>query len=310
MKKILVIGSINVDYSILTDSVPKDGETVLGNEYQLICGGKGANQAYAIGKMGGSVSMIGAIGNDENGINSLNNLKKVGVNIKGIRKIANATTGCAFVVVDSKGENRIIVISGANDKIDCKMIDNNINLIKECDIIVMQLEVPIDTVKYVINLGEKLNKIIVIDPAPAKVNVIDDVFDKIDFIKPNQTELSVLTGMPTNSEEEIIAAAKKLLKSGIKNILVTLGKDGTLLVSDECIKHFNAQKVKTIDSTAAGDAFLASFVLNYANGLNIEDSIINANKIASYVCTIKGAQTSIPNKKEVKQILNGGFDEK
>lgn len=302
MGKILVIGSLNMDFSIRTERMPKPGETIIGKEFLTSPGGKGANQAYAIGKLGGNVAMIGAVGNDEQGNKLKENLKSVEVDVTPIETINNQKTGCAFVTVDENGENSIVVIPGTNNLVTKKIIDKNIDLIKESDIIVMQLEIPIEVVKYAINIAKENGKIVILDPAPAVSGVLDDVFDKIDFAKPNETELSILTGMPTNNMEEIILAARKLNKNGLKNVIVTLGSKGALLVNKEEATLFEVPQVKIVDTTAAGDSFLATFAISILEGNSIHESIKMANKVANIVVTRKGAQSSIPTKKEIGRL--------
>lgn len=302
MGKILVVGSLNMDFVIDTDKMPVPGETVLGNNFSLSPGGKGANQAYAIGKIGGNISMIGAVGNDEYGKKLKENLQSVNVDVTPIEVIENENTGCAFVTVDKSGENNIVVIQGTNKMITKETINKNINLIKESDIVLMQLEIPIDVVKYAITLAKEYGKTVILDPAPAQANVLDDVFDKIDFAKPNETELSILTGMPTNNIEEIIAAARVLNEKGIKNVLVTLGKKGSMIVNKEECTHFEVPQVPIVDTTAAGDSFIATFAIGLSNGTPIHECIKFANKVANFVCTRKGAQSSIPTKEEVQNL--------
>lgn len=302
MGKILVVGSLNMDFVINTDKMPVPGETVLGNNFSLCPGGKGANQAYAIGKIGGDVAMIGAVGNDEYGKKLKDNLQSVNVDVTPIEVIENENTGCAFVTVDETGENNIVVIQGANKMITKETIDKNIKLIEESDIVLMQLEIPIDVVKYTITLAKQYGKTVILDPAPAQASVLDDVFDKIDFAKPNETELSILTGIPTGNMEEIISAARVLNEKGIKNILVTLGKKGSMLINKEECAHFEVPDVKIVDTTAAGDSFIATFSIGLSNGMPVHDSIRFANKVANFVCTRPGAQASIPTREEIENL--------
>lgn len=302
MGKILVIGSLNMDFSIRTNRMPLPGETIIGNELKITPGGKGANQAYAIGKMGGNVAIIGAVGSDEQGNILKENLKSVGVDVTPIEIINNQNTGCAFVTVDEGGENSIIVIPGANNLVTKEIIDKNIELIRKADIIVMQLEIPIEVVKYAIKIAKQNGKTVILDPAPAVSRELDEIFDKIDYIKPNETELSILTDMPTNNMEEIILAARELNKKGLKNIIVTLGSKGALLVNENESAIFEVPKVKIVDTTAAGDSFLATFAIRLLEGNSIHDCIKMANKVANLVVTRKGAQSSIPTKNEIKRM--------
>lgn len=298
-KKVLVIGSLNMDFSISVDKLPVLGETVLGNSFILVPGGKGANQAYALGKLGANVSMIGAVGNDEYGIKLIENLKSVNVDVSGVKVIDGESTGCAFVNVDSNGDNNIIAIGGANLKVSKDLIDENINKLNEADYVVMQLEIPIDTIKYVIDIAKKLNKTIIIDPAPAKKG-IDEIFDGIDIIKPNITELELLTDSKIKNNSEVVVAAKKLLNLGVKNVIVTLGENGSILINSDKNKHFKTFEVETVDSTAAGDSFIGGLVKALAEGKPLENSIKYGHIVSSYAVTKKGAQSSIPTEDELK----------
>lgn len=303
-KKVLVIGSLNMDYSISVDKLPSPGETVLGSDFLLVPGGKGANQAYGLGKLGANVSMIGAVGDDDNGRLLLENLKSVNVNIDGIEVISGEKTGCAFVNVDSNSENNIIVIGGANLKVDKHIIDKNISKVKEADIIVMQLEIPIDTIKYVLELTKEDNKIIIIDPAPAKKNIDKDIFNNVDFIKPNITELEILSGMKINNDIDVVQAANKMLELGVKNVIVTLGENGSILVSKDKNKKFETLKVNAVDSTAAGDSFVAGLALSLSENKPLENSIKYAHIVSSYSVTKKGAQSSIPSKEDLNEFIS------
>ncbi len=222
MKKILVVGSLNMDLVIDVDSIPKAGETILGDKLTLIPGGKGANQAYAMGKLNGKVNMIGAVGNDTNKEQLLKNLSSVNVNTSGVEVIENTDTGIAVISVDRQGENCITVIPGANNLVTKESIDKNINLIEESDIIVMQLEIPIDTVCYITKIAKEKNKLIVLDPAPAKANLPIDLYKNIDIIKPNEIELEIISGMKIENEQDVIKAANIILDKGVKTVIATL----------------------------------------------------------------------------------------
>ena len=297
MKKILVVGSLNMDYSIKTSKMPNVGETVLGKEYTLNPGGKGANCAYALGRFGANISMLGMVGLDENGKILKNNLKEVNVNDKNIKEI-NDSTGVAFVTVDDDGDNSIIVISGANSKVDKSFIDENISLIKDSDIIVMQLEIPIDTVLYVSKLAKEYGKTVILDPAPARNDLPLELYKNIDIIKPNETEVLTLTG-----KDDIGNASLDLIEKGCKNVIVTLGSEGSLLVTKDGMKKYDAEKVDVVDTTAAGDTFTGALAFALSNDKELDEAIKFANKVSSIVVTRKGAQESIPSYEEVKELL-------
>ena len=309
MKKILVVGSLNMDFSIHTPKMPQPGETIIGKDFTLNPGGKGANQAYALGKLGADVSMLGMVGNDEYGRKLINNLNEVSVKTDSIKLESNQTTGVAFVTVDDNGENNIIVIGGANQDVTTDFIDENIDLINESDIIVMQLEIPIETVLYVAKKAKENNKIVVLDPAPARSDLPAELFSYVDIVKPNETELEILSGRSVNSDEEVVVAARELLARGVKNVIVTLGGKGSLLVNNEVAKKFAALDVEVVDTTAAGDSFTAAVISSLANDKSLEESIGYGHLVSSIVVTRKGAQSSIPSVEEINAFLGGSHDE-
>lgn len=300
MKKIVVIGSLNMDSVIETVHMPKVGETISGLGITLVPGGKGANQAFAIGRLGGQVSMIGAVGDDVHGKILKDNLDSTGVDTRSLNIISGETTGQAFITVDREGDNSIIIISGANGLVTKELIDTYISVIENSDIVIMQFEIPIETVTYVKDLAVKKGKIVIVDPAPAVSGLQDGFWKDIDYIKPNETELEILVGRKLNTQHEVEQAAKEMINKGVKHVIVTLGADGCLLISDESTQLFPANKVKAIDTTAAGDSFTAAFALALSEGKTQEEAILFGQKVSSIVVTRKGAQTSIPTRDEVQ----------
>lgn len=297
MGKIVVIGSINMDFVIDVKEIPKKGETILSHGFELFPGGKGANQAYAVGKLGGQIAMIGAVGDDEYGEMLCRNLSSVNVDVSGVKICKHSSTGTAIICVEDKGDNSIIVNQGANGFVDRALIDENIGLIEECDIIVMQLEIPLDTVEYVAQIGKKLGKKVILDPAPARTDLSAELLNCIDVLKPNETELQILT----NNGDSMEKACEKIIQSGTKNIIVTLGGDGCYLYNSECKgKLFPCNRnVKVVDTTAAGDGFTAAIALALAKAMTLEDAIEFAAKVSAIVVTRKGAQPSIPSADEL-----------
>ena len=251
MKKILVIGSLNMDTVIETPRIPVPGETIMGESVKNVPGGKGANQVYTIGKLGGDVSMIGAVGDDNFGDRMIENLKKVNVNVEGIERIEGGTTGQAFIPVDDSGENSIIVIGGTNGQVDEALLKKYEYLMDESDIVVMQQEIPLTTVMAAKEMAVKKGKLIIVDPAPAAA-MPDEFWKDIDYIKPNETELGILIGKELHTQEEYKAAAAEMLKKGVKHLLVTLGSKGCLLMTPDSEEFLPANKVQAVDTTAAG----------------------------------------------------------
>lgn len=296
MKKVVVVGSINMDLVTRCKRAPKGGETLFGEEFSQVPGGKGANQAVAIGKLGTNVIMLGKIGKDSFGKDMLASMEKNGVNIQHIEEGEKAT-GIAKIIVEESGQNRILVVAGANSEVDKEYVDRHLAAIKESDIVVTQLEIPIETVEYTLKKAKEFGKITILNPAPAR-ELSDEIIKNSDFIIPNESELALITGMAVETEEEIKKAGKKLLDMGVKNLIITLGSKGSLhLNRDKCEFH-SAYKVKAIDTTAAGDSFIGG-VVRELNGDNISEAIEFGTKVSAIAVTKKGAQTSIPIIEEV-----------
>jgi len=298
MKKILVIGSLNIDFCIIADKIPKPSETVNADKLIINNGGKGANQAYTIGKLGGNVSMIGAVGNDIYGKNIKKSLNNVNVNVDNIMELEEET-GKAFINVDSKGENSISIIHGANYKVTPDFIKKYKKEIYDADIILLQLEIPLDTIKVILEYAK--GKMVIIDPAPATKEFMDLDLTDVYLIKPNESELSVLTNTELKNKEDIEQAANQLLKKGVKNILVSLGSKGSCLITKEQTLYFASKKVPVKDTTAAGDSFIASICLKLSQNKSLEESIEFATIVSSLVVQKTGAQNSIPDFSEVEE---------
>ena len=293
--EIVVIGSMNMDLVVETTTVPQKGETVLGNDFHQIPGGKGANQAMAAGKLGGNVNFIGACGNDNFGDALLSNLKKGGVNVENIHRVEE-NTGIASITIEKDGDNRIIVIPGANHLLTPKIITEHIDIIKKASVLLLQLEIPINTMEKAVEIADKYNTTIILDPAPAqKLN--SDIYNKIDYLLPNQGELENLINDSSLSFEDKI---NKLLKMGVKNLVLTKGKDGINVYNKNDVKYYSTLDVKTVDTTAAGDAFAGA--LAYGLQKNWDENKIYkfANKVAAISVTKIGAQSSLPTMQEVK----------
>ncbi|MGL4653490.1 ribokinase [Cetobacterium sp.] len=297
MKKIVVVGSINMDLVTICERAPRGGETLLGKKFMQIPGGKGANQAVAIGKMNSSVSMLGKIGKEGMGDILLNSMKNDGVDVSNI-EYCDEATGIAKIIVEDNGQNRIIVVPGANYSVDNDYVDRHIETIKNSDIVVAQLEIPVETVKYTLQKAKEFGKTTILNPAPAR-ELDAEIISNSDYIIPNETELEILSGIPVTDEASVEAAAAILLEMGVKGLIVTLGSKGCMFISKEMKKSFPAYKVKAIDTTAAGDSFIGGFVNGLAAGLTFEAAIDRGTRVAAISVTRIGAQTSIPTLEEV-----------
>lgn len=297
MEKVVVVGSINMDLVTICERAPRGGETLLGKKFMQIPGGKGANQAVAIGKMKSPISMLGKIGKEGMGDILLESMKKDGVDVSNI-EYCDEATGIAKIIVEENGQNRILVVPGANYEVDNFYIDRHLDVIKNCDILVTQLEIPIETVRYSLKKAKEFGKITILNPAPA-MKLDEEIILNSDYIIPNETELEILSGISVTDQESLVNAANILLNKGVKGLIVTLGSKGCLFISKTERKIFPAYKVKAIDTTAAGDSFIGGFVNGVASGLSFDEAIDRGTKVAAIAVTRIGAQTSIPSFDEV-----------
>ena len=301
-KRILIIGSLNMDIVIEMKRMPLIGETVLGKNLTYVPGGKGANQAYAAGKLGGKVTMLGCVGDDSLGQKLKDNLANSGTDASYIRNIEGKPTGTAIIYVNDDGDNSIVVISGANEACDVEYLKQNEALFAECDYVMFQMEIPYETIFYGIRRAKELGKTVVLNPAPAPDGLPEDIWGKIDYLTPNETELLKLTGQQEMTMDNIRNGAHALLEKGVKNILVTLGDKGVLFVNDRKEKLFPARKVTAVDTTAAGDCSNGAFVTGLAEEMSFDEAIVFANMASSLAVTRKGAQSSIPGREELEEL--------
>lgn len=300
-KKILVIGSLNMDMVIPVKELPQKGETILGGSPDYIPGGKGANQACAAGKLGGAVTMLGKVGQDSMGRALKENLAAAGVDVSHVEETPEAPTGMAVIYVSESGSNSIVVIPGANGLCDAAYIEANEDLIAAHDIIVLQLEIPYDGVFRAIRLAKKHGRLVVLNPAPAPDSLPPEVIASLDYFTPNETEMGRIAGLPVGNTEEAVAAGKKLVEAGVGTVLATLGEAGALLVTGETAQVIPTLRVRAVDTTAAGDTFNGAFVTALAEGKSEAEAIAFGNRAAAISVTRKGAQTSIPTRKEVEE---------
>lgn len=302
-KKVLVIGSLNMDLVIHMDKMPEKGETVLGKSLAYIPGGKGANQACALGKLGAKTAMLGCVGQDVFGKTQLENLKKNQVDISGIRQTKELPTGTAVISVDSTGDNNIIVVAGANQACDEAYLKSMEQMFEEFDYIVFQMEIPCEAVYYGIRKAKEKGKTVILNPAPAPREIPEEILRCIDYLTPNETELASLAGLSCINEETIRTGASDLLKKGVKNVLVTLGEKGVYFAAEGEEKSYPARKVKAVDTTAAGDCFNGAFVTALAEGKTVSNAIAFANLASSIAVTRNGAQSSLPQREEVDALF-------
>ena len=299
MKKICVIGSIGYDLTIYMYKFPKAGETIVGKKFIQNPGGKGDNQVIASARVGGDVTFIGAVGDDNYGELLKKNLEENKVKTH-MKIVPNMSSQIATILIDESGENRIVIVPGANNFVDKKQIDDNYDIIKECDIILMQLEIPMETVEYVVDKFYELNKIIILNPAPG-AELSDNIIKKCTYLTPNENEIGLITKMPYDTIDNIKSAAKCLFDKGAQNILVTLGEKGAYLKNKNDDIIISTLKVKALDTTGAGDCFNGVFAACLAMGKNAIEAIKYANVASSISVTRSGAVPSLPYKNEVDE---------
>ena len=298
MMTIIVIGSANTDLVMQVKSLPKAGETVLGDKFMQMSGGKGANQAVAIARCGVKVYLLASIGIDHFGDKLIENYKKCFIDTSLINRPA-AASGVAMIYVAENGENSIAVSAGSNLLLSSKNIYELNSFFALSKYVIAQLEIPIDVVLTSARLAKQNNAIFVLNPAPAQA-LPKEIFSLIDIITPNQSEATILTGIDITDKCSAIAAAQALYKTGVKNVIITLGVRGALLYNNNYVKVIPGYSVKAIDTTAAGDTFNGALVYSLFCGNNIIESIIFANKAAALSVTRVGAQSSIPTVKEIE----------
>ena len=264
--RIAVVGSANVDLTTFSDRFPKPGETIFGDKFDLGFGGKGANQAVAARLCGADVFMVARVGDDLFGPATVANFQKLGIDATHVRQLKGVSSGVAPIFVESSGQNRIIVVKGANDKLTPADIDEAADTLKTADCIVLQFEIPLATVYYTIQFARKQGIRCILNPAPAAPVDLQAIAD-LDYFVPNESEAETITGLPVRNLDDAKACAEKLLASGIKRVLITLGSNGSLLAGKDGMHHVSAFYMKSVDTTGAGDAFIGSFATFLAEGI-------------------------------------------
>ncbi|MDY0393407.1 ribokinase [Virgibacillus halophilus] len=293
---IAVIGSNMVDLITYVDSMPKEGETLEASSFEMGCGGKGANQAVAAAKMGSEVLMLSKVGADMFGDNTIANFKKYEIDTTYVEKVNGIASGVAPIFVDHDSNNRILIVKGANQHLLPADIDRAASKIKQCKLMVLQLEISLETVYHAIDFGRQHGIPVVLNPAPATKDLDFKSVCKCDFFIPNESELEILTGMPVTTKEEVREASLFLVKKGVKQVIVTMGRQGVLWASESTVGHVEAHDVGAVDTTGAGDAFIGCFAHEYVQTGNLKESIKQASAYAAWSVTKRGTQTSYPNR--------------
>jgi ribokinase len=300
MKKprIAVIGSNNVDLVTYVTRMPKPGETLEAPRFEMGPGGKGANQAVAAAKLGADVAFVTAIGDDLFGASTLRTLAAAGIDAGLVRKVAGKPNGVASIMVDPSGENCILIVKGANGELSPDDVERASAALKICDLILMQLEIPLETVYAAIRFGKAHGVRTVLNPAPANPDLDLAQVRDADYFVPNETELALLTGLPTETNADVETAAKRLLAEGARAVIVTLGARGALLATAAGVKRIAPVPVTPVDTTGAGDAFVAAFARFHAAGASLEAALARAARYAADSVRRRGAQSSYATEAE------------
>lgn len=289
--RVAVVGSANIDLTTFADRFPKPGETIFGTRFDLGFGGKGANQAVAARLCGADVFMVARVGSDLFGPATIENFKKLGIDTTHVKQVEGLSSGVAPIFVEPSGQNRILVVKGANDAVKPADVDAAAEMLKSADCIVLQFEIPLETVYYTVAFARKHGIRCILNPAPAQpVDV--HALAGLDYFVPNESEAETITGMAVQDVEDAKRCAEKLVGDGIRRVIITLGAKGSLLASRETSTHVSAFAVKSIDCTGAGDAFIGSFAVFLAEGMAEQEAVRRANLYAGLSTMAVGTQKS------------------
>jgi len=289
--RIAVVGSANIDLTTFADRFPKPGETIFGQSFNLGFGGKGANQAVAARLCGADVFMVARVGSDLFGPATIENFRKQGIDATYVKQVQGVSSGVAPIFVEPSGQNRILVVKGANDAIKPADVDAAGDMLKSVDCIVLQFEIPVETVYYTISFARKHGIRCILNPAPAQA-VDMAALKELDYFVPNEHEAETITGAPVKTVDDAKNCAEKLLAGGIRRAIITLGANGALLAGSEGSEHVAAFPVNCIDSTGAGDAFIGSFAVFLGEGIPEKEAVRRANLYAALSTTGVGTQKS------------------
>ncbi|MDP9646667.1 ribokinase [Paraburkholderia sp. 22098] len=298
--RVAVVGSLNMDLVARAPRLPHPGETLAGRTFAQVAGGKGGNQAVAAARLGAQVSMLGCVGADANGAQLRAGLEAEGIDCAAV-ETGREATGVALIVVDDASQNAIVIVAGSNGEVTPETIARHQAVLAAADVVICQLETPLDTVQAALATARRLGKTVILNPAPATGPLPAEWLPLIDYLIPNELEAATLTGLPVGSPEEAATAAAVLRAAGARNVLVTLGPRGVQAALEGAAPAlYDAPKVKAVDTTAAGDTFIGGFAAQLAQGASVDAAIRFAQRAAALSVTRAGAQPSIPTWAEVE----------
>lgn len=300
--KVVVVGSLNMDLVTRAERLPRGGETLIGTSFATVSGGKGANQAVAAARLGARVSMIGCVGSDAYGEQLRGALLAEQIDCQAV-SVVEGSSGVALIVVDDSSQNAIVIVAGSNGLLGPETVARFDAVLQQAEVIICQLEVPLATVGYTLKRGQALGKTVILNPAPASGPLPAEWYASINYLIPNESEATALSGVVVDSLESAEAAAACLIKAGAGKVIITLGAQGLLFASEDEFEHFPAPKVKAIDTTAAGDTFVGGFAAALASGMTEAEAIRFGQVAAALSVTRAGAQPSIPSLSDVQAFV-------
>ena len=299
-RKIVVVGSCNTDMVINMERLPLPGETLLGGKFFMNAGGKGANQAVAAARLGGKVDFVAKVGNDPFGIRSIDQYKAEGIGTKHVVVDKEHPSGVALILVDAHGENSIAVASGANAHLLPEDVDRAKGAIEDCDILLMQLETPMETIEHAAQMARRAGCKVILNPAPAH-SLPESLLTNLYMLIANETEAEYISGTRITDMDSVARAADIICHRGVENVVITLGSKGAFIKERDTYHQVPALKVKAVDATAAGDTFCGAVCVALAEGRGITEAVTFANRAAAVTVTRMGAQSSLPYRREVEE---------
>ena len=299
---VIVVGSINMDMFAIVAELPRTGETVLGDKFFSCIGGKGANQAVAIARLQCPVSLVARIGKDLFGKQMLSNLKENDIDARFVIEDSDASSGVALVNVNRNGENTVVVVPGTNQRLSGDDVLRAESVISRAKVLVAQLEIPLETVDKALSLAKRYNVKTILNPAPGN-NLPEDLLQKVDILTPNETELERLVRLKISTKDDMKRACQKLLKTGVKTVILTIGREGVIVADKKGFNNYPALSVEAVDTTGAGDAFTGGLAAFLAEGLELDQAVKKAIQVAGYSVTKLGAQPSLPTRMELEEFI-------